>query len=273
MSQARLPIPPRGHTEVRRNKAEGRDRVNACEGPSGPSAHMPADMHPYIHAQKHPDKPAYIMAATGETVTYAQLDDRSNRIAQLFRSLGLQGRRPHRALPREPPALLRDLLGRAARRASSTPRISSRLTAAEVEYIVNDCGAKLFVTSTYLAEKAAELRAADPGRRAPLHDRRHGRRLSSRTRTRSPRSPPSRIADETAGHDMLYSSGTTGRPKGVSCRVVEPQPIDADNPLHADHAQALRHGRGHGLSLAGAALSRRSAALQHGGAAARRHRR
>src|SRR5438445_242541 len=38
------------------------------------------------------------------------------------------------------------------------------------------------------------------------------------------------IAAETAGHDMLYSSGTTGRPKGV-LPVVDPQPIDADNPL------------------------------------------
>jgi len=46
-------------------------------------------MHPYIHAKAHPDKPAYIMAATGEAVTYRQLDDQSNRIAQLFRSLGL----------------------------------------------------------------------------------------------------------------------------------------------------------------------------------------
>ena len=47
-------------------------------------------MHPSIHAQTHPDKPAYIMAATGETVTYRQLDEQSNRIAQLFRSLGLK---------------------------------------------------------------------------------------------------------------------------------------------------------------------------------------
>src|SRR4029078_3002291 len=44
------------------------------------------------------------------------------------------------------------------------------------------------------------------------------------------RQPAERIADETAGHDMLYSSGTTGRPQGV-LPVVEPQPIDTDNPL------------------------------------------
>ena len=46
-------------------------------------------MHPSIHAAAMPDKPAYIMAASGETVTYGQLDARSNQGAHLFRSLGL----------------------------------------------------------------------------------------------------------------------------------------------------------------------------------------
>src|SRR3977135_1092693 len=51
-------------------------------------------MHPYIHAQKNPRKPAYIMAGSGETVTYRQLDQQSNRIAQLFRSLALESSDP-----------------------------------------------------------------------------------------------------------------------------------------------------------------------------------
>ena len=46
--------------------------------------------HPSIHAQTHPDKAAFIMAGTGETVTYRQLDERSNQGAHLFRSLGLK---------------------------------------------------------------------------------------------------------------------------------------------------------------------------------------
>ena len=45
--------------------------------------------HPVAHARSHPEKPAYIMAATGETVTYGELDDRANRGARLIRSLGL----------------------------------------------------------------------------------------------------------------------------------------------------------------------------------------
>jgi len=46
--------------------------------------------HPGIQADKTPDKPAYIMASTGEVVSYRELNERSNQGAQLFRSLGLQ---------------------------------------------------------------------------------------------------------------------------------------------------------------------------------------
>ena len=47
-------------------------------------------MHPGIHAKSNPDKAAYIMAATGKVVTYRELDEESNRAANLFRSLGLK---------------------------------------------------------------------------------------------------------------------------------------------------------------------------------------
>ena len=46
-------------------------------------------MHPFVHAQSHPDKPAIIVAETGETRTYRQLDDASNKVAQFFRQRGL----------------------------------------------------------------------------------------------------------------------------------------------------------------------------------------
>lgn len=47
-------------------------------------------MHPYIHARRTPDKLAYIMAGSREGVTYRELDERSNRIAHMFRSRGLK---------------------------------------------------------------------------------------------------------------------------------------------------------------------------------------
>src|SRR4030095_6043367 len=53
------------------------------------AAWHPARMHPGIHAQNHPDKPALIVPSRDVTVTYRQLDESSNRAAQLFPSLGL----------------------------------------------------------------------------------------------------------------------------------------------------------------------------------------
>src|SRR5215217_2548321 len=92
-----------------------------------------ARMHPYLHAQTHPDKPAYIMAASGETVTYRQLDRQSNRIAQLFRSLGLKAG-DHVALFLENNARFFEICWGAQRSGLIYTAISSRLTAAEVDY-------------------------------------------------------------------------------------------------------------------------------------------
>ncbi len=187
-------------------------------------------MHPYIHARKNPEKPAYIMAGSGETVTYGQLDRQSNRIAHLFRSQGLEAG-DHIAIFLENNAHYFKICWGAQRSGLIYTAISSRLTAAEVEYIVTDCGAKLFVTSTYLAEKATELATGMKGVAARfMIDGTIGGYDSWEDAVAA--QPATPIADETSGHDMLYSSGTTGRPKGV-LPVVEPQPIDYDNPLLA----------------------------------------
>ncbi|WP_422002517.1 AMP-binding protein [Reyranella sp.] len=187
-------------------------------------------MHPYIHARKTPDKPAYIMAGSGETVTYRQLDEQSNRIAQLFRSLGLRAG-DHIALFVENSARFFEICWGAQRSGLIYTAISSRLTAAEVDYIVGDCGARLFITSRHLAATAAELvplMAKVPHRY--MIDGTIAGYASWEEAVATFQATP--IADETAGNDMLYSSGTTGRPKGV-LPVVEPQPIDFDNPLLA----------------------------------------
>src|SRR5687768_11457510 len=103
-------------------------------------------MYPGVHAQNIPDKPAYVMATSGEVVTYRQLDERSNRLAQLFRAAGLQ-RGDNVALLMENHPRYFEICWAAQRSGLLYTAISSRLTAPEAAYILNDCAARVFITS------------------------------------------------------------------------------------------------------------------------------
>lgn len=191
-------------------------------------------MHPYIHARATPDKPACIMAGSNEVVSYRELDERSNQGAQLFRAIGLR-RGDVVALWAENHARYLEIAWATQRAGLYLVCISSKANVPEVEYIVNDCDARLFITSTGMGPLADDI--------APL--------LSSRLRyivggahapyaawaaacEAMPRTP---IADESSGIDMLYSSGTTGRAKGIKAPLPE-GPIAATTVL-AQLAQAL----------------------------------
>jgi acyl-CoA synthetase (AMP-forming)/AMP-acid ligase II len=186
--------------------------------------------HPSIHAQTHPDKPAYIMAASGETVTYGQLDARSNRGAQLFRSLGLKPG-DHIALFLDNNARFFEICWAAQRAGLYYTAISSRLTASEVEYIVGDCGAQAFIAGKSLQEVARGLAGKLPRVRHwfSVEGDMPGYRAWEQAIAAQPATP---ILDEVAGYDMLYSSGTTGRPKGIKAPFLN-EPITATNPLLA----------------------------------------
>src|SRR5260221_805779 len=107
-------------------------------------------MHPSIHAKTQPDKPAYIMASSGETVTYAELDARSNQGAHLLRAAGVsQGDAV--AMFMDNSARYYEVLWAAQRSGVRFTCISSKLTAGEVEYIVRDSGAQAFVASAGVA--------------------------------------------------------------------------------------------------------------------------
>ena len=103
-------------------------------------------MHLSKIAQQTPQKPAYIMAASGQTVTYEGLEAGSNQLAQLFRSLGL-ARGDHIAILLENHPLFLQICVAAQRAGIYYTAISYRLQSDEVEYIVNDCGARVFITS------------------------------------------------------------------------------------------------------------------------------
>ena len=178
-------------------------------------------MHPSIHAQSTPDKPAWRMAGSGQTVSYRQLDEASNRLAHYFRSVGV-GIGDRIALMLENHPRYFEICWAAQRAGIVYTAISSRLTAGEAAYIVNDCGAKVFISSMALAGQAAELLGQTPRvqTRLMLDGTIDGYQAYEAAVAGF---PTERIADESAGGDMLYSSGTTGRPKGV---FVPPESTD-----------------------------------------------
>jgi long-chain acyl-CoA synthetase len=187
-------------------------------------------MHPGIHAKSNPDKAAYIMAATGRAVTYRELDEESNRAANLFRSLGL---RPGDgiALFAENHLRYHQVLWAAQRSGLYYTALSSRLTAEEVAYIVNDCGAKVFITTRAMADVAGQMDTAMIAGviKRYMMDGAIANYESWEDAVGSQPSTP--IADETEGAAMLYSSGTTGKPKGVKHRLSK-QPLGgAPNPI------------------------------------------
>ena len=169
-------------------------------------------MHPATHAKTHPDRAAYIMAGTGETVTYRQLDDRSNQGAQLFRSLGLVTGDVIAILMDNSPRFF-EIAWAAQRCGLYYACISSKLTSGEIDYIMTDCAAKLLVTSAGVGPVIDELPALLTGVKLYMvGDARAPYESFEAARDKMPVTP---VADEAAGRDMLYSSGTTGRPKGI----------------------------------------------------------
>ncbi|MET0970347.1 MAG: acyl-CoA synthetase [Tardiphaga sp.] len=183
--------------------------------------------HPSIHATSHPDKIAYLMAGSGRALTYRELDERSNRGARLFRSLGLQPG-DHIAFLMENRLDFMEICWAAQRAGLYYTAISRYLMPEEIAYIVGDCGARLVITSEKCADVIASLLDAA---NAPIFFSVDGARVGFRDwTTELSAQPATPIADEVAGYDMLYSSGTTGRPKGIK-RASEQNPITVPNPF------------------------------------------
>ena len=179
-------------------------------------------MHPYIHAQIAPNKPAYVMTDTGETLTYRQLDERSNQFAHLLRARGVQSG-DHISLMLENRLDFFVVTWGAQRAGIIFTAMSTRLKTEEIVYILENSRAKLFLTSSALADEAAtvlpRMQASVPNRLmiggpAPGYDD---------FAAEMARQPVTPIADQRGGGDMLYSSGTTGKPKGI---FIQPESED-----------------------------------------------
>ncbi|MDA8870357.1 acyl-CoA synthetase [Rhizobiaceae bacterium] len=184
--------------------------------------------HPCAHALTNPDKTAYRMAGSGQSLTFAELDAASNRNAQALRSLGV-GPGDHIAFMLENRLELLALVWGAQRSGVIFTAISRYLTADEAAYIVGDCGARVFITSHAYLETAERVR--DGVTTGPAHlmigEPAEGFASWDALVASMPMEP---VADECAGSPMLYSSGTTGRPKGIR-RDFATKGIEYDNPI------------------------------------------
>ena len=181
-------------------------------------------------ARLRPLQPAFIMASTGETVTYRELDGRSNRLAHLFRSRGLK-RLDHYAIFMENNGRYLEACGAGERSGLYFTCVNSYLTASELAYIVNNSRSRILITSLAKLDVAREalkecptvelcIVADGPGE----SDRIVGLEEAIAGLPATP------IADESIGTAMLYSSGTTGRPKGI-LRPLPEQPPQQQLPM------------------------------------------
>ena len=161
-------------------------------------------MYPGTWAARTPDKPALVMAGSGRTLTYAELDERSLRLAHVLRDAGL--------VVGDVVALLSDnrpeayeVYWAALRSGLYVTAVNHHLSAEEVSYIVRDCGAKALVVSPAKSDLAADL-DVDVDLLLTFEES-YDAALAGASSEPLPEQPH--------GDDLLYSSGTTGRPKGI----------------------------------------------------------
>jgi len=181
-------------------------------------------MYARQHALEHPGQPAFIMGTSGETVTFAEYEARCNQIAHLLRSAGLQ-RGDHIAVIMENSIPMLEIEGAAERTGLYYTLINSYLAPDEVAYIITNSCSRLLFSSAAKREVAEQAAAKCP---------QLGRLLMT-----GPDVPPDGwesfdaavadfpgdpVPDESLGAAMLYSSGTTGQPKGVLRGLPDAEP-------------------------------------------------
>jgi long-chain acyl-CoA synthetase len=181
-------------------------------------------MHPTTPAGATPDKVALVFD-DGIRLTFAELDARSNRVAHVFRQFGLKRGDAIAMLVGNGPAFF-EIACAALRTGLYYTPIATGLTAGEADHIIRDCGAKLFLADAAFAERVAGMAPHLPAQcRLALGGPIAG---FSQLEPRLEAASATPVPDQSRGHDLLYSSGTTGRPKGIRVALPDGAVEDED---------------------------------------------
>jgi long-chain acyl-CoA synthetase len=182
-------------------------------------------MYPGTHAVTNPDKAAIIMAGSGATVSYRELDDRSAAIAAALHARGLRKGDVIAVLSENSPQVL-EIYWAALRSGLYITAVNRHLAPPEVAYIIDDSDAKVLFVSASLGELAGKARKELGVREIGAFS--FGGQLDGFASYDDLLAwEGERLTDQPRGSDMLYSSGTTGRPKGVQPTLL---PIQVDQP-------------------------------------------
>jgi fatty-acyl-CoA synthase len=194
-------------------------------------------MYPGTHASTSPDRPAVIMAGSNATVTYGELETNSARLASALHQLGLRMGDVIAVLSDNAPEAF-EIYWAAICSGLYVTFVNWHLSGDEAAYIVRDSGAQVLIASGGVPELGSEVARLVP---EVVHRYAFGSSIDgygSYTELLKRAGP--RLTDQPRGSEMLYSSGTTGRPKGIKPPLL---PIQVDEPGDSI-AGLLAHGFG-----------------------------
>jgi long-chain acyl-CoA synthetase len=165
-------------------------------------------------AKQQPEKAACVVVETRDTVTYRELDERSNRVAQLLTSLGLKSGDGIAILLHNDSRFFEIVWG-ARRLGLYYTTISTHFKPAEAQYILKDCEAKVLFTSAAFTSLLDAFDARVAARCTCYIVDGCASGYETYEEALSSFDCYVELSDGPIGKDFLYSSGTTGAPKGV----------------------------------------------------------
>ena len=182
--------------------------------------------YPGTHSAVDPDRIAVVMTRTGESLSYQELEDRSCRFAQMMWNAGL---RPgdHIAIFADNHIRYFEAYWAAMRSGLYFTTVNRFLTAEEAAYIVEDCGARVLVASQAVRDVAIQMLPSIPNCpvRLMFDGAAEGYESFEGAVGEYPAEP---LEQQPKGSLMLYSSGTTGKPKGIKRPLDGSQITDPD---------------------------------------------